>query len=101
MAQVTQYQIRFYGGQDGYANARAQIALYASQQAVGVIQFWDPGMIPAADSENNGVTTMHLPSAMLQSVLDVLRNEKPLKLHFVKNIGFFETQGAEPIGEGE
>lgn len=103
MAQVTQYQIRFYGGQNGYANARVQIALYGSQsqQPVGLIRFWDPGMTPAADSESNGMITMHLPSATLQSVLDVLRNEKPLNFHFPKNTGFLETQGSEPVGEGE
>jgi len=105
MAEVTKYQVRFYGGQDGYANARVQISLYGPEfggkSSVGTIQFWDPGMVPEADSESNGQIRMHLPSAMLQSVLDILRYEKPLQLSFAKSTGMFETKGSEPVGEEE
>jgi hypothetical protein len=43
---------------------------------------------------------MHLPSAMFQSVLDVLRNEKPINIYFAAGRGFLGT-GSEPAGENE
>ena len=43
---------------------------------------------------------MHLPSAMFQSVLDVLRNEKPLQVYFTAGKAFLGTS-SEPIGEEE
>jgi hypothetical protein len=44
---------------------------------------------------------MHLPTAMFQSVLDVLRNEKPINIYFAQGRGFFGTSTKEPVGEGE
>lgn len=37
---------------------------------------------------------------MLQSVLDVLRNEKPVYIYYSQNRGFLTT-AKEPVGEGE
>ncbi len=55
------------------------------------LRFNDPGMFCEADSDNGGIIKMHLPSAMLQSVLDVLRNEKPINIYFAQGRGFFGT----------
>lgn len=43
---------------------------------------------------------MHLPSTMFQSVLDILRNEKPVYIYFAQGRGFLSTS-QEPVGEGE
>jgi hypothetical protein len=43
---------------------------------------------------------MHLPSAVFQSVLDVLRNEKSIYAYFAARRGFLGTE-MEPIGEDE
>jgi len=43
---------------------------------------------------------MHFPSAMLQNVLDVLRNETPVYIYFAQGRGFLSTS-KEPVGEGE
>jgi hypothetical protein len=43
---------------------------------------------------------MHLPSAMFENVLDVLRNEKPINYYFASAHAFLGTS-AEPVGEGE
>jgi hypothetical protein len=43
---------------------------------------------------------MHLPSAMFENVLDVLRNEKPVYVYFAAGSGFLSTS-AEPVGEEE
>jgi hypothetical protein len=53
-----------------------------------------------ADSDTGGIIRMHLPSAMFQSVLDVLRNEKPINVYFAQGRGFLGTS-AEPVGEAE
>ena len=57
-------------------------------------------MLFEADANDDGIIKMHLPSAMFQSVLDVLRNEKPINVYFAVGQGFLGTSG-EPVGEGE
>jgi hypothetical protein len=42
---------------------------------------------------------MHLPSAMFESVIDVLLNESPMTVYFAAGKGFFGT-GVEPCGQG-
>lgn len=102
MAEVTRYAVLVYGGPEGYQTNRAQIALYGSTSAaIAYLRFNDPGMVFEADSMLNGVILMHLPSSMFASVIDLLRNEKPIQVYFAQNRGFFGTLGAEPVGEGE
>jgi hypothetical protein len=52
------------------------------------------------DYESGGIIRMHLPSAMFQSVLDVLRNEKPIHIYFAAGKALLGTS-REPIGEEE
>lgn len=47
----------------------------------------------------DNIIRMHLPSSMFQSVLDILRNEKPVYVKFV-NRGFLSTS-FEKVGKGE
>jgi hypothetical protein len=102
MAEVSKYHILFYGGPDGYQTNRAQIALYGTTgNTIAFVRFNDPGMAFEADYESGGIIRMHLPSSMFQSVLDVLRNEKPIHIYFAANRGFLGTSSAEPVGEGE
>jgi hypothetical protein len=102
MAAVSSYHILFYGGPDGYQTNRAQIQLSnASGQTLAWVRFNDPGMFFEADYESGGIIRMHLPSAIFQSVLDVLRNEKPIHVYFVAGRGFLGTSSSEPVGEGE
>jgi hypothetical protein len=101
MAAVTSYSILFYGSPDGYQTNRAQIQLSgANGQTLAWVRFKDPGMTFDADYESGGIIRMHLPSAMFQSVLDVLRNESPINIYFAAGRGFLGT-ASEPIGEGE
>ncbi len=101
MAAVASYSILFYGSPDGYQTNRAQIQLSdAAGKTLAWVRFNDPGMFFEADSNSGGIIQMHLPSAMFQSVLDVLRNEKPINIYFAQNRGFLGT-ASEPVGEGE
>ncbi|MEB3243876.1 MAG: hypothetical protein VKO44_09600 [Cyanobacteriota bacterium] len=102
MATVASYKVLVYGGPDGYQTNRAQIELAdASGKVVAWVRFNDPGMAFETDDESNGVIRMHLPSSLFGSVLDLLRNEKPLQIYFAQGRGFFGTSSSEPAGEGE
>jgi hypothetical protein len=102
MAEVTKYSVLVYGGPEGYQTNRSQITLFERTGAtVAYVRFNDPGMAFEMDAMVNGIITMHLPSTMFQSVLDLLRNEKPLRVYFAQNRAFFGTGGAEEVGEGE
>ena len=101
MAEVASYSLLFYGSPTGYQTNRAQIELSdANGQTLAWVRFNDPGMFFENDSDTGGIIRMHLPSAMFQSVLDVLRNEKPIEVYFAAGRGFLGTS-SEPIGEEE
>lgn len=103
MAEVTKYHVLVYGGPEGYQTNRSQIALYGTNgNTIAYVRFNDPGMVFENDSQAaNGIISMHLPSTMFQSVLDLLRNEKPIQIYFAQGRGFFGTGTTEPVGEGE
>lgn len=99
--EIKSYHILFYGSPGGYQTNRAQIALYgADGTTTAFVRFNDPGMLFENDSQSGGIIVMHLPSSMFQSVLDVLRNEKPVYIYFAQGRGFLSTS-KEPVGEGE
>ncbi len=101
--QVQNYAIRFYGSPDGFqAKHRVQVHLVDTTGiTAGILRFSDPGMTFEKDSKDgHGVVWMHLPSAMFESVLDVLRNEKPIVLGYEPGRAFLGTS-FEPAGEGE
>lgn len=101
MATVTQYHVFFYGTDDGYQGSRAQITLFSSPTtALGYVRFHDKGMPFPADSQSGGLITMHLPSAMFENVIDVLRNEEPIEYYFSAGHAFLGTS-VEPVGEAE
>ena len=100
MANVTQYHVLFYGSSGGYQDNRAQIALYDGTNVLGYVRFHDSGMPFPNDSQSGGQIIMHLPSAMFENVLDVLRNEKPINYYFASGHAFLGTS-TEPVGEGE
>lgn len=98
---VDSYSVLFYGGPEGYQTNRAQIQLSdATGQTLAWVRFNDPGMAFENDYESGGIIRMHLPSTMLENVLDVLRNEKPIYIYFAQNRGFLGTS-REPVGEEE
>ena len=99
--EVKKYSVLFYGSPSGYQTNRAQIQLSdINDKTIAWVRFNDPGMFYEEDYESNGIIRMHLPSAMFQSVLDVLRNEKPVYVYFAQNRGFLSTS-QEPVGEEE
>jgi hypothetical protein len=101
MPVVSSYSLLVYGSPSGYQTNRAQIDLRDENgQSVAWVRFNDPGMFFEDDYESGGIIRMHLPSTMLASVLDVLRNEEPVYVYFAAGRAFLGT-ASEPIGEGE
>jgi hypothetical protein len=98
---VTSYHILIYGSEQGYQTNRAQIQLSNGNTVVAWLRFNDSGMVFEADSNVGGIIKMHLPSSMFQSVVDILRNEKPINVYFAQGRGFFGTSTSEPVGEAE
>ncbi len=101
LVNVTSYHILIYGSEQGYQTNRAQIQLKNGNTVVAWVRFNDAGMAFEADSNAGGIIKMHLPSAMFQSVVDILRNEKPINIYFAQGRGFFGTSTSEAVGEGE
>ena len=100
MTNVTGYSILIYGSPQGYQTNRAQIQLKNGNEVVAWVRFNDPGMTFENDYISGGIIRMHLPSSMFLSVVDMLRNEKPIKVYFAAGRGFLGT-GPEPVGEEE
>jgi hypothetical protein len=67
---------------------------------VAWVRFNDPEMHFEDDYVSGGIIRMHLPSSMFHSVVDMLRNEKPINIYFAANRGFLGTSD-EPVGEEE
>lgn len=101
MAQISKYHVLMYGSPSGYQTNRAQIQLRDTNNKVAAwIRFNDPGQFFENDYESNGIIRMHLPSHMFHSVIDILRNEKPIYIYFTAGRAFLGTS-EEPIGEEE
>jgi len=100
MANVTHYSILFYGSAEGFMGIRAQIQLADGAAVLGWIRFHDEGMAFPADGQSGDKLVMNLPTALFPSVLDVLRNEKPVKFYLSSGRVFFGTD-AEEVGEEE
>lgn len=100
MPQVKSYHILIFGSPTGYQTNRSQISLYDENRVVAYLRFNDPGMTFENDYISGGIIRMHLPSSMFHSVIDILRNEKPVVVYFAANRGFLGT-GLEPVGEEE
>ena len=99
--EIERYHILVYGGPEGYQDTRAEIALYdKNNNVVGFIRFIDSGMKFEKDYISMDIIRMHLPSNMFINVIDILRNEKPIYIHFTANRGFLTTS-KEPVGEEE
>ena len=101
MPQVRKYDYQFHGGPSGYQNSRAILRLYgANDDTLAYVHFLLTGMTIAADTNTPQWMRMYMPEAMLSSVMEMLREEKPVRVYFAAGSGFLHT-GKEPIGEAE
>jgi len=107
MTIVTKYDVLFYGGTNGSGDGlRAQIRLYdEAHKALAYVRFYDRGSAIPVDFVPPLLDTwrVHLPSDMFGSVLDVLRNEKPVQFYTGRHDRTYlgTLPEGEEIGEGE
>ena len=86
----------------GYGE-RVRVELRQDNEPVANIVFYKEGhAIPDDSATDTGFVKMHLPYNMYAGVLDILRNEKPIRLDYnaLEEKAFLMTDW-EPIGEGE
>jgi hypothetical protein len=99
----TEYRILIPGLEAWGYGERACIYLRQDNTPIGQIVFYKEGHdIPDDDISENGDIYMHLPFNMFESVLDILRHEKPIKFEYnvLEAMAFFGTDW-EPVGEEE
>lgn len=101
---VETYQIQHFAGGKGYA-LRAMIWLYdENNAAIGNIRFYkNPNEVSQFDSQSSsGFIACHNPPDQYQAVVDLLRNEKPIFLHFNSSLKLgYLSSSREPVGEGD
>ncbi len=96
--EVTAYEVRIYGGPNGYQGNRAQITLYTAQdKAAGYLRFKDPDQEINEDAQRGDAVQMHLPLAALGEVLTLLQTEAEVTIHLASGRGFF-TIGKQQVG---
>lgn len=100
MPMVYDYEVAIYGGPEGLDGDRARIFLHAPDgQQTGTIHFRVPGAPLRPEREGRTVSHIDLPEAMIATITDLLRNEKPI--FFPKTMVRSLRTGKEPVGEGE
>ena len=101
---IETYQIQYFAGGNN-AELKAFIWLFDEKNnSAGDIKFYNnPSHISTRDTmSKDGFITCHLTADRYPEVVDLLRNEGPIFLHYseTQNLGYLST-AAEPVGEGE
>ncbi len=100
---VTSYRIHYTGQAPGGSPYRAVIHLFGEEKTgVGKIFFVDAKKIAPDHVDAQGLIIMRIPTAQYLNVVDLLRNEGPLKVRYDSGHGkAFLFSGLEPTGDGE
>ena len=103
---VSTYLVFAYGGPNGNAGASASIFL-GIPNAFAFLRFYPDGVAVPANSKSMHVSGkpifyVNYRYASFGGVVDLLRNEKPIKFLFRDDtLAAYITTGEEPVGEGE
>ena len=103
---VSTYLVYVYGGPDGNAGVATSINL-GIPNASAYLEFYPDGKpLPpnhiTIDSGGKPIFYVSYRYEQLANVIDLFRNEKPIKFFFRDdNMAAYVTTAAEPIGEGE
>ena len=100
MVEFNRYRLYFYSAPQYGWDARVDV--FKDAVNVGTMLFMKPGQVIPKNTDINGRRTIHFPLAQFATVLDILRNEKPLYLGVVATNGIATiATNDEPVGEGE
>jgi hypothetical protein len=104
---VSTYLVFAYGGPNGNSGMAAVISLGVPNAYVTLRFYPDSVAVLPANSTSlhaNGTPMFYVSYryAQFSNVLDILRNEKPVKFFFRDdNLASYITTSNEPVGEGE
>ncbi len=105
---VDRYRIRYYGkSTPGHDNSKAWLYLYGSGHEAGIvcaIGFYPDDVLESKQDRLDGLghPRGHMPITEIGAVMDMLRNEKPIYIHWSESWKqvWLDT-GSEPVGEEE
>ncbi len=103
---VSTYLVFAYGGPNGNDGADATISL-GIPNAFAFLKFYPESVALPANSKGTHMSGkpifyVNYRYAQFQNVLDLLRNEKPIKFFFRDDtMASYITTSDEPVGEGE
>lgn len=104
MPEIKNYAVRFHGGPKGSGtDIRAQIHLFdTTNRMIGWVSFYDRGYDLPEDEKTEDHLVVSMYTEVMQSVIDMLRNEEPIYLAWQPKIkNCYLGTGQEPVGEGE
>ncbi|MFC1829338.1 hypothetical protein ACFL0O_06990 [Thermodesulfobacteriota bacterium] len=99
--EITEYKYGFFNG-EAFKDKRMVTHLYQDDRHIAIINFQNEFNIPHTD--DRGTISLYYRMEDLTGVIDMLRNEKPIFLHYddrPKNAQAMLTTSKEPVGEGE
>ena len=101
------YTVFFYGGPNGNSGVAAYIGLQIEGYGFVSLHFYPSGATIPANSERlhasgQPMFDAHFRYEQFANILDVLRNEKPIRFFFRRdNLMAYLTTATELVGEGE
>ena len=104
--EIKGYEVYYYGGGTNSKKYKYQaiVGLRGHDDVLmgGAYFHRETGTMPGEDEQNeDGYVTIHYAAKDFQPVIDLLRNEKPCYLRYVKDWGIAGiTTAIEPVGEG-
>ncbi len=103
---IASYTLYYFGKKSRDTSSIAQILLYDTQnRIIGHVYFYRDGQVIPNNSANERVDPkqVHLKmhESQLDTVVDMLRNEKPCRVHYRTPTFAYLYTGPEPVGEEE
>ena len=103
--EITEYKLFYYGRRSRDAYAIAGISLYNYSNYLGNVLFYrDDQAIPNNKSVETGdpkLAYLRMHERQIDSVVDMLRNEKPCFVFYSTSAYAMIYSGKEPVGEEE
>ncbi len=103
--EIKRYAYHFWSSRDGVDkdHSIATITLFDDTEAIGIIQFYDElDPLPPPEPASDFGVRLFYRIRELPGVIDMLRNEKPVRLQTFDDPAFVRIRtGLEPVGEGE
>jgi hypothetical protein len=103
--EISNYGLVAYAGPQGNSNARTVVWLFTAT-TVALLSFCPEGAVPAntvtALGNGKSLYMVNYPSSQYAAVVDILRNEKPVRFSFDDvAMKSYIAAGPEPVGENE